>query len=77
MPPFNISDAYTLPAVTKLPPVTLPVTVSAVSVPTLVMLGCAFVYTVPDINALATCPLTFPPATALAVVAYVARLAVP
>ena len=69
-------------AVTKLPrlalpAVTLPVTAKLVSVPVLVILGCAFVYTVPDIKLLATCPDTLPPATALAVVAYVARLAVP
>ena len=39
----------------------LPVTTKLVSVPTEVMFGCALVYTVPEINALPTCPVTFEP----------------
>ena len=42
--------------------VTLPVTAREVNVPTLVMFGCALVYTVPATSALLTCPVTFPPA---------------
>ena len=53
-----------------------PVTVNSVSVPTLVIFGCAFVYTVLATNALATCPDTLAPATAFAVVAYVDKLMV-
>ena len=45
--------------------------VKPVNEPTLVMFGCAFVYTVPDTNALLTCPETLAPATLLAVAAYV------
>jgi len=37
-----------------LPEVMLPVTASELNVPTLVIFGCAFVYTVPEIKALAT-----------------------
>ena len=53
----------------------LPATVNPVNVPTLVMLGCAFVVTVPavlelpEVNAyvaLATVPVTFAPATLFA-----------
>ena len=69
--------AFTTPLVVKLPPLTLPVTVRDVNVPTLVIFGCAFVYTVPATNALATCPDTLAPATEFAVVANVAKLAVP
>jgi hypothetical protein len=61
-------------AVTKLPKLalpadTLPVISKLVSVPTLVILGCAFVYTVPATKLLPTCPLTLAPATLFAVVA--------
>ena len=52
-----------------LPLAILPVTSKLVSVPTEVMFGCAFVYTVPATSALPTCPETLAPATALAVVA--------
>ena len=57
-------------------PVTL-LTVSPVNEPTDVIFGCAFVYTVPAIKLLPTCPETLAPATLLAVVAYVAKFAVP
>ena len=43
--------------------VTVPLTFKLVSVPTLVILGCAFVYTVPATNALPTCPDTLLPVT--------------
>ena len=46
--------ATTLPDVVKLPEVVFPVTERAVRVPTLVMFGCAEVYTVPATNALPT-----------------------
>ena len=52
------------PPVSKLPDVVLPVTVSAVSVPTDVILGCAAVVTVPAVVAdvaLGTVPVTLPP----------------
>ena len=42
-------------------PVTLPVAVNEVSVPTEVIFGCALTYTVPDTKALATCPETLAP----------------
>ena len=48
-----------------LPEVMLPVTAKLVSVPTLVIFGCAAVYTVPAINALPTCPETLAPAIEL------------
>ena len=54
----------------------MPVTSRDVNVPTLVIFGWAFEYTVLEIKALPTWPLTFAPATLFAVVAYVARLAV-
>jgi hypothetical protein len=66
--------------------VMLPLTTNPVSVPTLVMFGCAFVVTVPAVVALpdvsayvafATAPETLAPATALAVVAKFAKLTVP
>ena len=61
-------------AVTKLPrlalpDVILPVTSKLVSVPTDVIFGCAFVYTVPATNALLTCPLTLEPVTEFAMFA--------
>jgi hypothetical protein len=52
--------------------VILPETANEVNVPTLVILGCALVVTVPALTAvvaLATVPLTLAPATAFAVVA--------
>ena len=49
------------PPVSKLPDVVLPVTVSAVSVPTLVILGCAAVVTVAAVVADATVPVTLAP----------------
>ena len=52
LPPVP-TPALILP-VLILPALKLPVTAKLVSVPTLVILGCAFVYTVPAINALAT-----------------------
>ena len=55
--------------VPKLPVFALPDTFKLVSVPTLVILGCAFVYTVPATKLLPTCPDTLAPATLLAVVA--------
>ena len=62
MPPVTVM----LPTAPKL---VVPETVKLLNVPTDVILGCAFVYTVPAINALPTCPETLAPATALAVVA--------
>ena len=47
----------------------LPTTVKLVKEPTLVIFGCADVYTVPAINAFATCPETFAPATLFATLA--------
>ena len=69
-------------AVTKLPKlalpdVMLPVTATLVSVPTDVIFGCAAVVTVPAVVAALTVPDTLAPATLFAVVAYVAKLAVP
>ena len=61
--------AVKLPLDTILFDTKLPETLKLVSVPTLVMFGCAFVYTVPATNALPTCPETLAPATAFAVVA--------
>ena len=55
--------AYTLPAAT------FPVTLKLDNVPTLVILGCAAVVTVPAVVADDTVPDTLAPATALAVVA--------
>ena len=61
------------PSPNKLPvmlgPLIFPLDVTLVSVPTLVILGCALVYTVPAIAALPTCPETLAPATAFAVAA--------
>ena len=51
-------------------------TVKPDNVPTLVMLGCAAVDTVPAVVANATVPDTFAPATAFAVAAIVADVAV-
>ena len=65
------------PLVIKLPPATLPNTLKALSVPTLVILGCAFAVTVPAVVALvavpadvakvalATVPVTLAPVIAL------------
>ena len=58
-----------LPVTVKLAPEISPVTLKLVNVPTLVILGCEFVYTVPAINAFDTCPLTLAPATELAMFA--------
>ena len=44
-----------------LPAVILAVTARLARVPTLVIFGCELVYTVPAINALATCPVTLAP----------------
>jgi hypothetical protein len=52
--------ATTAPAVFKLPALALPVTVSDVSVPVDVMLGCAAVVTVPAVVALVAAPLRAP-----------------
>ena len=50
---FEVSVlATTAPAVLRLPALALPVTASEVNVPTLVMLGCAAVVTVPAVVAL-------------------------
>ena len=49
------------PAAFKLPATTLPDTLNAVSVPTLVMLPCAAVVTVPAVVALDTVPVTLAP----------------
>ena len=67
--PVTIVFATKDPVIFALPAVKLPVTDNELNVPTLVILGCAFVYTVPAINAFDTCPLTLAPATELAVVA--------
>ena len=56
-----LPPALTVPAVAMLPPVTVPVTLKLLRVPTDVMLGCALVYTVPATRALPTCPVTLPP----------------
>ena len=65
------------PANNELTPVTLvPEITRFDNVPTEVMLGCALVYTVPASNALPTYPLTLAPATALALSATIALLAV-
>ena len=61
--------ATTAPAVFKLPALALPVTPNDVSVPTLVIFGCAAVVTVPAVPALvanvafATVPVTLAPAS--------------
>ena len=55
-----------LPAIVVSPADNAPVTAKVVSVPTDVIFGCAFVYTVPATSALPTCPETLPPATAYA-----------
>ena len=52
LPPVILPVADINPAVSKLPPVALPVTAKLVKVPTLVMLVCA---------AVATVPIRFPP----------------
>jgi hypothetical protein len=57
--------ATTAPAVFKFPALALPLTVSELSVPTDVILGCAAVVTVPAVVALDTVPVTFAPAIAL------------
>ena len=44
----------------RLAPVILPLELRLVNVPTLVILGCAGVYTVPATRALATCPVILP-----------------
>ena len=51
-----VTFAYiAVPLTVKLPAiVVLPLTLSELSVPVLVMFGCAFVYTVPDTNAFPT-----------------------
>ena len=53
--------ALTNPPVIKLPDVVLPVTAKLLSVPTLVILGCAFVVTVAAVVAVGTVPVTLPP----------------
>ena len=52
VPPPELT-AWNVP-LTILPPVTLPETLKLLNVPTEVMFGCAFVYTVPATSALAT-----------------------
>ena len=69
-PPVILPVADTTPVVFKFPESVLPVTATDVKVPVLVMFGCAAVSTVPDVSAyvaFATVPVTFAPATALAV----------
>ena len=66
MPPVTKLPAVTLPvavinpAVPKLPTLAFPDTETAVNVPTLVILGCAFVVTVPAVVALVAAPLNAP-----------------
>ena len=50
LPLITIPPTDSVPPVVKLPPVVLPVTLKLVSVPTLVIFGCAFVVRVPVIN---------------------------
>ena len=65
LPTFDIDNAFTVALLAEI----LPDTVKFDKVPTLVILGCEFVYTVPAINAFATCPETLATATEFAVVA--------
>ena len=68
MPPTSTLPAALIdPPVSKLPPVTLPLTLNAVNVPTEVILPCAAVVTVPAVVAevalvaLGTVPVTLAP----------------
>ena len=67
MPVPTLTNVY--PLVVRLADDILPETLKLVSVPTLVIFGCAAVVTVPAVVALDTVPDTLAPATLLAVVA--------